>query len=87
MTNLSNGRASAITGPAEHAFPITPDDDTDLSQSARALYVGGTGAVAITLPSGAEVVLNGVVAGTILPVRVARVRQTGTTASHIVGLA
>src|SRR5690606_39543783 len=86
MTILHNGRASSITGPAEHGFSITPDDGADLAQPVRALYVGSTGAVAVTLPSGAHVVLQGVVGGTVLPIRVVRLHATGTTAGDIVGL-
>lgn len=86
MTTAFNGRAKTIAGPAEHAFAITPDDDNDLGQFARAIYVGGSGAIAITLPSGDDVVLSGVAAGTLLPIRVARLKATGTTATHIVGL-
>jgi hypothetical protein len=86
MTILHNGRASSITGPAEHGFTITPDDDADLVQPARALYVGSTGAVAVTLPSGAHIVLHGFVGGTVLPIRVMRLHATGTTAGDIVGL-
>lgn len=67
MSNSFNGRAKAISGPAEHAFSITPDDDNDLGQIARAIYVGGTGAIAVTLPSGAEAVFSGVAAGTCCP--------------------
>lgn len=86
MTNFHKGRAASITGPATHGFAITPDDDADLPQPARAFYVGGTGGVAVKLPSGADVTFKGVVGGTVLPVSVVRVYATGTTASDIVGL-
>lgn len=86
MTQFHKGRAASITGPAAHGFAVTPDDDTDLSQPVRALYVGSVGAVTVQLSSGAVVTFNGVAGGTLLPVIALRVHATGTTASEIVGL-
>jgi hypothetical protein len=69
---------------ASHAFAITKAD-ADLPQAARGLYVGGTGDLVVTMPSGAVVTFVGVQAGTVLPLTVIRVANA-TTATNIVGL-
>lgn len=76
-------------GPAFRLVAITPNDSTDLIQHGlRALWVGGAGNVAIrALSDGSAVTIAGVPAGTLLPIAVARVLATGTTATNIVGLA
>ncbi len=76
----------ALDAPATHGFVIAPNDGADLSEITRAIYVGSSGALAVTFASGAELVLPNVPAGSLLPVRVQRVRATGTTAADIVGL-
>lgn len=73
-------------GPAVRCFAVTPDDEDDLAELVRGLYVGGGGAVAIVDPEGATTVFAGVPSGTVLPVRARRVHATGTTATLIVGL-
>lgn len=76
-----------LESPATHGFAITPADGTDLAETTRALYVGVGGAVALVLASGAELVLTGVPGGALLPLRVKRIKATGTSASALVGLA
>lgn len=76
----------SLSGPAAHAFAVTPNDSTDLSETTRALYVGTSGSVAAVMASGTTVTFASVQSGTTLPVRVTRVLATGTTASTIVGL-
>lgn len=73
-------------GPAIRCFAITPDDEDDLPELVRGLYVGAGGAVAIVDPEGGTTVFSGVPSGTVLPVRAQRVPATGTTAASIVGL-
>ncbi len=77
---------SGLTSPANNAFAITPDDANDLSEITRALYVGVAGNIAVVMKSGETVNFIGVSSGAILPIRVARLNETGTTASNIVGL-
>ena len=48
------------------------------------LFVGGAGAVKVTTIAGTDVIFTGVVAGTVLPVRVKKVFSTGTTATNMV---
>lgn len=75
-----------LESPARDAFSVTPSDSDDLPEVTRALYVGGEGNVAASLASGAEVIFEGVSAGTVLPLRVSKILQTGTTATAIIGL-
>lgn len=86
MLDQFAGRASSLDGPARHGFTVTPTDGADLSEITRALYIGGSGTVALTLESGATVTFSGLAAGTILPVRVRQVAATGTTATDLLGL-
>lgn len=77
---------SRLESPAAHAFAIATSDAVDLAQTTRAVYVGGAGDVKIKTLSGETVTFSGASAGMILPVRVARVFATGTTATLLVGL-
>lgn len=73
--------------PYNRAASITPDDANDLSFVTRAIYVGGGGNdVAVVLASGDTVTFKAVPTGTVLPIRVARVKSTGTTATNLVAL-
>lgn len=81
-----SSHAQALDAPAGHGFSITPNDGADLTEVTRALYVGTSGAIAVTFASGAELVMANVPAGSILPMRLVRVRATGTTAGNLVGL-
>lgn len=87
MTDRFANFQPSLSGPASTGFAIVPSNDTDLPEATRALYVGSGGDLAVTMLSGAAVVLTGVAAGSLLPLRVVRVRTTGTTAGAIVGLA
>lgn len=77
---------SAYSDPADRLQAVTPSDSTDLTGT-RALFVGGAGNVAVRMVGdpAATVTLTGVVAGTILPVRVTRV-MAATTATNITAL-
>ena len=79
--------ASGVTSPAIRAVAITPDDDNDLTYATRAIYIGGDGDLAVVMQGDdTAVTFSGLVAGTILPIRVARVLDTNTSASAILGL-
>lgn len=78
--------ATGLDSPASHGFAVSPSDGADLPDVTRAIYVGGSGAVAATLASGAEITLAGIAAGTVLPLRIRRIKATGTTATFILGL-
>lgn len=65
------------------AAVVTPNNGTNLPRAGR-LFVGGAGNIAVTTVAGTNVTFTGVVAGTILPVRVKKVFATGTTATNMV---
>ena len=86
-----------LESPGKFAFQIVPEDMVDLAIPTRAIYVGASGNLCVrlvgntTFPSDTEVMgqnveFINVVAGTILPIRVAQVQTTNTTAQHLVGL-
>ena len=72
--------------PARQAYAVTPHDDNEVSIVPRALYIGVTGNVAVTMFNGDNVTFVGVPAGQFLPIRVKKVLATNTTATDIVAL-
>jgi hypothetical protein len=76
----------ALSDPVDDAVAVTPDDDTDLSPVPTGLYIGGAGNLTIITPAGTTTTFVGCLAGSVLPVRAARVKSTGTTATNIVAL-
>jgi hypothetical protein len=86
MSDQFETYTSGLESPATRAAAVTPNDSTDLTNFARALYVGGAGDVSLITTGGDTVTFAGVAAGTILPVRTARVRDTDTTATSIVAI-
>jgi hypothetical protein len=75
-----------INAPAANAAAVTPHDGTNLSTTTRALWVGGAGDVAVEMLGSGTIVLAGIPAGTLLPIRVTRVNSTNTDATDIVAL-
>lgn len=71
--------------PAYDAAAVTKSDSTDLG-NVRGLYIGGQGDVAVTTAGGSVVTFSSVPAGSILPIQVAKVMSTNTTATAIVAL-
>lgn len=57
-----------------------------LPQGCRALYVGGAGDIAVVMHGGASLTFAGVTAGSLLPIDVRTVVQTGTTATGLIAL-
>jgi hypothetical protein len=72
-----------ITGPITRAIAVTPSDATNLTDTARALYVGGAGNVVLLQIDGTTVTLNAVAVGVWHPIRFNRVNATSTTATAI----
>lgn len=64
---------------------VTTSDTTTI-QTTRALYVGGTGNLKVTLEGGATVTLYAVPAGAMLDLAVDKIFATGTSATSIVAL-
>ena len=65
---------------------VTPNDTNKLDSFARALWIGGSGDIAVVNPDGTAVTFAGVVAGTMLPIQTNRVMSTNTTATNIVAI-
>lgn len=65
---------------------VTPHDTNDIfvNGETRWVWVGGAGNVSVVTHTGQTVAFTGVTAGTLLPIRVRRVRSTGTTATNMV---
>lgn len=72
--------------PYANAAAITPDDANDLAHLTRAIYVGGAGNLAVVMLGGQTVTFTAPPVGTVLRVRAARVKSTGTTATLLVAL-
>ena len=85
MADLFSENSSGLASPGEHAAAVTPNDGADLSYSARALYIGTAGALVVDTVGGETVTFANVPVGW-FPVRVKRVRATGTAASDIVAV-
>lgn len=74
--------------PAEHCFAIAPSDSEDLAQATKAIYVGTGGDLSIVpLGSNDPVILRNVIGGSVLDLRIRAIRESGTTAADLVGLA
>ena len=71
--------------PYAKATAVTPNDSTVLAKT-RALYVGGAGALTVTMADGVNATFAAVPAGTTLRIKVTKVLSTGTAATSIVAL-
>ena len=80
--------SDSLIAPAQFCFEVTPSDSQELQVVTKAIYVGEGGDVTLlAVDNATDVTFRNVPAGSILDVRVAAVRATGTSASQIVGLA
>jgi hypothetical protein len=82
MQNPFANRNAAVSGPTTDIAPVSPDDNADLSIFAVALYVETGGFLSIVTVAGVQREVE-VADFSFLPVGVARVRATGTTAAGI----
>ena len=71
-------------GSASIAYVITPSDVTILPTT-RGIYIGGDGNLTVTMESGADCDFPNVKAGTVIPIRVTKVKAA-TTATGLRGL-
>lgn len=87
MAATDNSGDGTMDHPARNAEVVTPSDTTTLAAVSRALYVGVAGNVSVQMAGvGTAIVFTGVLAGTILPIRITRVNSTSTTATNMVAL-
>lgn len=76
-----------IAAPASSVSLVTPNDDTDLATNSRGISFAEAGDLAVLLVADSEPVVipeGSLAAGSIHPLRVRRVLNTGTTATGIV---
>jgi hypothetical protein len=72
---VSGGEAIVISG-----------SDHTLTYASRALWVGSTGSVKVDMIGGATLTFVNVQDGTLLPIRISKVYQTGTSAQNLVAV-
>lgn len=79
----------AVLAPSRTAFAVSKSDTTDFLDSGvvpKALYVGDAGDIVVTMvDDSTDVTFKNVASGTILPIRVRKVKAA-TTAANIVGM-
>lgn len=79
-----HGLAQTPSTPARRAVAVTPDDNTDLSIYAKALFVGVGGDI-VAIPAGnadnEAVTFKNCASGSVLPVMIRRVKNSSTTAT------
>lgn len=76
----------AYNASAWGAITVTPSDTTVFVPVLRALYVGANGAVSVRMLDGNTVTFTNVQSGSVLPIQIDMVMQTGTSASALLGL-
>lgn len=89
MTDHFGGFPRHLQNPGSNAFAITPEDDADLAVIPRAIYVGSEGDLTVVMAdqtsNSTTVTFTGVLAGSLLPIRARRVRES-STAGSLVGI-
>ena len=75
--------SKGVTAPIVGAITPARSDADDLAVASRALYIGGDGSVKVSMLDGSVATLVGLAPGMWHPMRVARVWNTGTTATDI----
>lgn len=86
ISDQQAGMMEGLTSPADNAVAVTPSDSTDLAYVSRALYIGTGGNLVVTMAGGGDVTFSNIPDGSILPIRVSRVKATSTTASGIISI-
>lgn len=85
-TDNFKSNSPGLSSPLTRAVAVTPNDSTDLTNTSRAIYVGGAGDLEVITSGGDTAIFVGVAAGTLLPIRVSRVKAAGTTATSLLAL-
>jgi hypothetical protein len=71
---------------ADNAKAITKSDTAVLLQGTNFIWVGGAGNMRVKTVAGQTVTLDGIPAGTLLPIQVAQVMSLSTTATNLIAL-
>jgi hypothetical protein len=72
------GQNELLSSPYDNAAEITPSDTADLAYATRALWCGAAGNVKVTMLGGGSVTIHHA-AHQLLPIRITKVWETGTT--------
>jgi len=72
-----------ITAPYGGAQEVTPSDSADLTHVSRGIHIAGAGDLSVTMANGDTMTWRNLQVGH-HPIRAARIRATGTTATGIV---
>lgn len=86
MADYFSMQADSAEAPARRLAAVTPNDSTDLPDVAKALWVsvaGTVNVVGVADTANTGTALGSLSVGTVIPIRVRRVRATGTTATLI----
>ena len=86
MADEFSSYREGLSDVADNAAAVTPNDSSDLSTTARALYIGTGGDLKVTLVGSGTVTFSSYPSGTWMPLRVQRVFASGTTATGIVAV-
>lgn len=88
MANEFEDHRPGLSSPAQHAFAITPDDDNDLANVPRGICFATVGTLKVTTLAGDTVTFpSGTLSpGIIHPLQVARVFDTGTSVTSVMGV-
>jgi hypothetical protein len=86
MPRVFENGPNLIDAPALNAFAVTPDDSNDLAHTARGIYCGSGGNLAVVTFGGDSVTFVALSGGVVHPITVSRVLATGTTALSIVAV-
>lgn len=76
--NAHAGQIELLSSPYDNAVAITPSDTTDLTYVTRAVWCGASGNITVTMLGGETVTIHHS-AHQLLPIRVIKVWETGTT--------
>jgi hypothetical protein len=84
----AEGAATEATLASQTAYrdvvPVTPDDAATFEEALSGVEVGAAGDLTVVTGAGAERTISAA-PGRIYPIRVTKVKATGTTATEIVG--
>lgn len=83
MADIFEKNFTELESPVSNAAAITPNDSTDLTQTTRAIYIGGSGNLTVQMAGGQEITFVGLIAGIILPIRVRKVKTSSTTTNLV----
>ncbi len=86
MSDSFASHADTAEAPARRAAAVVPNDGADLAEVPKCLWVAAAGTVSIVAVNdagNAGTAMGNLPAGAVIPVRVRRVRATGTTAALV----